>query len=135
MGIQLICVCNLLEKKKNWDLFFFNGLCSTIWREKNCAIAWYTFLKYSPFNTFLIVPKYSTFIALESYLIRVFYGAFPVFVTVISWLNELVITYLNKDHRDGPRDFLDFLEGNLFWRVVQSGSLPLTAHIVFWSPC
>lgn len=35
-------------------------------------------------------------------------------------LMKLVITCMNKDHRDRPRDFPGLLEGNLLWKVVQS---------------
>lgn len=44
-------------------------------------------------------------------------------------LIKLVITHLNKDHRDRPRDFLSFLEGNLLWKVVQS-AFNTTHHVL-----
>lgn len=57
-------------------------------------------------------------------------------------LLKLVITHLNKNHRDRPRDFLGFLEGNLLWDVGQSAfnsthhglKSMLTSNLHQWCP-
>lgn len=89
-------------------------------------------MKHSPFSTSLIAPRYSLFIALESYLLTVFSGAIPVFVIVVSWQWNWWLLIWIRITEMSQEIFLDFWEVICFERLC---SLPLTAHIMFWSPC